>query len=85
MKKMLFLDNAKLLYDSFSIIPLLYGSLGLEVLTNECLNSDDIDILIPDIYLKEKWNEFKSFLINNGYKIYDDYEHTFVKNNIYYS
>ena len=85
MKIRLFLENTRILYDHFSIIPLLYGSLGLEVLTNEFLNSDDIDILIPEIYLKERWDDFKSFLISNGYKLYDVHEHTFVKNDVYIS
>lgn len=42
-----FLQNAKTLNDKFNIVPLLYGSLGLEVLTNSSLDADDIDILIP--------------------------------------
>ena len=54
MKKSLFFENAKLLFDKFGIIPLMYGSLGLEYLTGENLNSDDIDILIPNIFITEK-------------------------------
>lgn len=58
-----FLENASILNQKFNIIPLIYGSLGLEVLTNENLNSDDIDILIPEIYVTgEKWNEFKDYM-----------------------
>lgn len=37
MKKTMFFENAKLLYDRFGIIPLMYGSLGLEYITNENL------------------------------------------------
>ena len=36
-----FLKNAQELNINFEIIPLLYGSLGLEVLTNTSLNSDE--------------------------------------------
>lgn len=62
----LFLENAKLLNNKFNIIPLLYCSLGLEVLTGEDLNSDDIDVLIPEEYLySNKWDEFKKFLEKN--------------------
>ena len=39
MKKSLFLENAKLLNNEFEIIPLMYGSLGLEYITNQNLNS----------------------------------------------
>lgn len=81
-----FLDNAKELNDKFKIVPLLYGSLGLEVLTNCDLSSADIDILIPNIYVNgEKWNEFKLHLEQLGYILIDEHEHTFRKDNIDYS
>ena len=35
MKKAMFFENAKLLYDKFGIVPLMYGSLGLEYITNK--------------------------------------------------
>ena len=85
MKKAMFFENAKLLYDKFGIIPLMYGSLGLEYITNETLNADDIDILIPDVFVAERWNEFKSFLTSKGYILIDEREHTFGKNGILYS
>ena len=85
MKKSLFFENAKLLFNKFGIIPLMYGSLGLEYLTGENLNSDDIDILIPNIFITEKWDEFKDFLATQGYTLTDQYEHTFEKNGISYS
>ena len=46
MKKSIFFENAKLLSDKLAIIPLMYGSLGLEYITDQSLNADDIDILI---------------------------------------
>lgn len=85
MKKSLFLENTKLLNNQFNIVPLMYGSLGLEYITNENLNSDDIDILIPEVFLKERWNEFKEILFQHNYHLIDEKEHTFVKDNIYYS
>ena len=80
-----FINQAKLLYDTFQIKPLLYGSLGLEVLLNESLASDDIDILIPKVYLEEKWSDFKSFLEENGYTLIDEHEHTFLKDKVAYA
>ena len=85
MKKAMFFENAKLLYDKFGIIPLMYGSLGLEYITNETLNADDIDILIPEVFVSERWNEFYSFLTSEGYILLDEHEHTFGKNGILYS
>ena len=85
MKKAMFFENAKLLYDRFGIVPLMYGSLGLEYITNESLNADDIDILISEIFITDRWNEFKDLLISEGYVLIDEHEHTFQKNNISYS
>ncbi len=81
----LFLQNTRLLSDTFDITPLLYGSLGLEYLTGEDLNADDIDILIPQVYIKEKWTEFKDTLQKNGYELTDEHEHTFCKDDVCYS
>ncbi len=81
----LFLDNARLLQKSFDIIPLLYGSLGLEYLTGEDLNSDDIDILIYEKYLTDRWDEFKTTLEKEGYVLIDEHEHTFCKDGVCYS
>ena len=66
-------------------MPLMYGSLGLEYITGESLNSDDIDILIPEVFLKERWEEFKNLLTDQGYILIDEHEHTFQKNGIYYA
>lgn len=86
MKFNYFLNNAKELYNIFKITPLLYGSLGLEVLTNTDLSADDIDILIPEIFVNgTRWNEFKNVLEIMGYVLIDEDEHTFRKDNINYS
>ena len=85
MKTSLFFENAKLLVDKFAIIPLIYGSLGLEYITNENLNADDIDILIPQVFVGERWDEFKAVLINEGYILVDEHEHAFQKNGICYA
>ena len=58
----LFLENARFLSDKFGIVPLLYGSLGLEYLTGDDLGADDIDILVPRVFITERWHEFKELL-----------------------
>ena len=81
-----FLQNADMLNDRFSIVPLLYGSLGLEVVTNSSFNADDIDILIPQTFVTgDKWTEFCLFLESQGYTLTDKHEHTFRKDGIDYS
>jgi len=81
----LFFDNARLLSDKFGIVPLLYGSLGLEYLTCDALGADDIDILVPCEFITERWNEFKSFLEAQGYVLADEHEHTFARDGVTYS
>ncbi len=81
-----FLNNAEELSEKYSFIPLLYGSLGLEILTGDDLSSDDIDILIPEVYIKgNKWEEFREYLESLGYKLIDLHEHTFEKKKIHFS
>ena len=81
----LFLENARFLSDKFSMVPLLYGSLGLEYLTGDALGSDDIDILVPRVFITERWHKFKSFLEVQGYVLADEHEHTFVRDGVAYS
>ena len=81
----LFLENARLLSDKFGIVPLLYGSLGLEYLTGDDLGADDIDILVTSVFVTERWHEFKSFLEVQGYVLVDEYEHTFERDGVAYS
>lgn len=81
----LFLENARLLSDNLGIVTLLYGSLGLEYLTGDALGSDDVDILVPRVFITERWHEFKSFLEAQGYALTDEHEHTFVRDGVAYS
>ena len=81
----LFLENARLLSDKFGIVLLLYGSLGLEYLTGDALGSDDIDILVPRVFITERWHEFKAVLEEHGYVLVDEHEHTFVRDGVAYS
>ena len=81
----LFLENAQFLSDKFDIVPLLYGSLGLEYLTGDALGADDIDILVPRVFITERWHEFKALLKAQGYVLSDEHEHTFLRDGVAYS
>ena len=81
----LFLENVRFLSDKFGIVPLLYGSLGLEYLTGDALDVDDIDILVPRVFITDRWQEFKAFLEEHGYVLVDEHEHTFVRDGVAYS
>ena len=81
----LFLENARLLSDKLGIVPLLYGSLGLEYLTGDALDADDIDILVPRVFIIDRWQEFKAVLEEHGYVLVDEHEHTFARDGAAYS
>ncbi len=81
-----FLQLCKMIARVFPFTPLLYGSLGLERLTGENLNADDVDVLIPTEYvLGDRWLDFKRFLEQNGFVLIDEHEHTFRKDGISFS
>ena len=80
-----FFANAGLLHEKFGIVPLMYGSLGLEYITGEELHADDVDVLIPKAYIAERWDEFASFLAQQGYVLIDENEHEFEKDGIRYA
>jgi len=42
------------------IVPVLYGSLGLYQIIGERGSVNDIDFLIPEVWLEEKWHEFRN-------------------------
>ena len=81
----LFIENAHFLSDKFGIVPLLYGSLGLEYLTGDDLGADDIDILVSRVFITDRWQEFKAVLEEHGYVLVDEHEHTFVRDDVAYS
>ena len=57
----------------------------MEYLTGDDLSADDIDILVPRVFITERWNEFKALLEAQGYVLADEHEHTFVCDGVSYS
>ncbi|TKC19026.1 hypothetical protein [Robertmurraya kyonggiensis] len=76
-----FLTIAKTLNKELSIIPVLYGSLRLERVTKVEFSPQDIDVLVPYIFLKEIWEALKSTIEGLGYELTDLQEHEFKKDN----
>lgn len=77
-----FTEIAKQFNEKLGIEPLLFGSLGLEQRLGTDLNADDIDVLIPEIFLNEKWDGIVKIMSENGWRLYDIHEHAFEKNGI---
>lgn len=77
-----FLHIAKILNKKLNVVPLLFGSLGLEQRLHTNLNADDIDVLIPEMFLNDKWSSIVDIMSENGYSLYDIHEHAFEKNGL---
>ncbi|MEK4668062.1 hypothetical protein [Niallia sp. FSL R7-0271] len=75
-----FLYIGKALNKNLGITPVLYGSLGLEVVTGINFNPQDIDIVVPISYIEEKWPLLKEMMEKLSYELTDLHEHKFEKN-----
>ena len=74
-----FLSAAARINEELRVSPLLFGSLGLEQRLGISLNSDDIDVLLPERFLNAGWQKMISMMNKLGYTLQDEEEHEFVK------
>ncbi len=82
MKYFEFLHIASLINQILDTTPLLFGSLGLEKRLNKNLDADDIDVLIPEMILNKSWNRLIDMMKKDGYRLCNEKEHEFIKNDI---
>ncbi|MBI5148214.1 hypothetical protein HZA33_00875 [Candidatus Pacearchaeota archaeon] len=78
----LFLKVARKINEKFKIKPIIWGSLGLMLVIGEFKKVKDIDFLVPDIYMKKRWNELRELMGNLEFKLVDEKEHEFEKSKI---
>lgn len=81
-KKQAFLHIAGQLNQTLHIVPLLFGSLGLEQRLHRDLHAQDVDVLIPEAFLSEKWETLVSVMDRLSYALYDLHEHAFQKDGL---
>ena len=83
-KLLVFFDLARKLNRKFSVIPMLHGSLGLQMLVDVDLHPDDIDICVPQFLYRfsERWQDLLAFMQSEGYELIDLHEHLFQKGDI---
>lgn len=81
-KLSVFLSLAERLNRQLQIIPLLYGSLGLEQRLQRDLGADDIDILVSEIWLNKRWDRLSGLMEQLGFVLYDLHEHAFSRDGI---
>lgn len=75
----IFLEVAKALNKSFGIIPILYGSLGLNRVIGEFGKANDIDILVPDEFVNKRWTKLVNFMQGLNFGLKDEHEHEFIR------
>lgn len=75
-----FLEVSRLLNKKLDIIPVLYGSLGLNRAIGEFGGVNDADVLIPDPFINERWSETFDLMKSVGFELKDLKEHEFTKN-----
>lgn len=77
-----FIRLCKSLNAHFHITPVLYGSLGLGKSTRRNFSPQDIDILVPFVYLNEQWDMLQQLMVQLGYSLTDLREHEFCNRGI---
>lgn len=60
-----------------NIKPIIYGSFGVANYLGDVKDFEDIDILIEDEFLNNKWKEFRNFFEKNGFVLMNEKEHEF--------
>jgi len=78
-KSNIFLEVAGELNKSFEIIPILYGSLGLNRVIEENGTVNDIDILVPNEFVDGKWDELIETMNRLDFKLKNEHEHEFIR------
>ncbi|PSL40250.1 hypothetical protein B0H99_10526 [Planomicrobium soli] len=77
-----FLTISSFLNEELGIVPVLYGSLGLTKVAQVDFSPQDIDILVPLVFLQGKWGGLKQAMKKQGYLLIDLEEHEFQKEDI---
>jgi len=65
--------------NSVEIIPIIFGSFGLNMVIGSHFKANDIDFLVPSRFIKEEWIKLKSIIQDLGFKLIDEKEHEFEK------
>jgi len=77
-KKLIIFQEVARALNRANIIPILFGSLGLYKAINKLERRiNDIDILVPDEFVKEKWNELNGTMKQLDFILKDEGEHEF--------
>jgi hypothetical protein len=57
--------------------PVIYGSFGVANYLGDFKDFEDIDILIEDEFINDKWKEFRKLFESKGFSLINEKEHEF--------
>lgn len=60
-----------------NIKPIVYGSFGVSIYLGNFKDFEDVDLLIEDEFINNKWEEFKKLLESEGFYLTSEKEHEF--------
>lgn len=72
-----FLSKILEILKELNIKPVIYGSFGVSLYLGDFKKFEDIDILIEDEFISNKWMEFRNFFELRGFNLIDEKEHEF--------
>ncbi|MEK6935465.1 MAG: hypothetical protein AABW67_01630, partial [Nanoarchaeota archaeon] len=62
---------------TLNIKPVIYGSFGVSVYLGNFKNFEEIDILIENEFINDKWQEFRKLFESKGFSLINEKEHEF--------
>lgn len=65
---------------TLNIKPVIYGSFGVSVYLGNFKEFEDIDILIENKFINDKWEEFRKLFESKGFSLINEKEHEFELN-----
>lgn len=72
-----FLSKILEILKELNIKPVIYGSFGVSLYLGDFKKFEDIDILLEDEFINDRWVEFKNIFESRGFYLIDEKEHEF--------
>ena len=72
-----FLSKILEILKELNIKPVIYGSFGVSLYLGDFKKFEDLDILIEDEFINDKWLEFRKLFELRGFNLVDEKEHEF--------
>ena len=72
-----FLSKILEILKELNIKPVIYGSFGVANYLGNFKSFEDIDILIEDEFVNDKWEEFRKLFESKGFSLINEKEHEF--------